>query len=82
MRKLILLVAKRLTKLVADAGSINQLNLTPAFWSLILGQNPDVCRNTGVVEQICRHLYDCFKQIIFKKISSDLRFAGGRTTGK
>ena len=81
-QQFVFLVACRLAQLVEDAGGINQLHIALAFRALVLGQNPDIGGNAGVVKQVRGQRNNGFQQILFQNPAANLAFAGCCTARK
>lgn len=62
-RNLVFLIAQGFTQLFEESRSINQLNFALAFRTLILGENPNVCSDAGVVKEVCGQRNDGFDQL-------------------
>ncbi len=77
---LVALVAQGFAQLVRDSGGVDELHLAATLLVLVLGQDPDVGGDAGVVEQVSRQRDDGFDQVIFEQPTTDLALPGSSTS--
>ena len=69
------LIAQTLSTLVITLACIYKLDFTLTFFAFILGDKPNICSNTGIVEQVVRQLNDSLQPVVFQQIATDFTFA-------
>ena len=58
--------------------AVDELHLAPALGDLLVGQHPDVGRDAGVVEHVCRQGDDGLQQVTLQNVAADLALAAAR----
>lgn len=72
---LITFVTKGFAELVTERRAIDELDLAFAFCSFVLGEDPDVGGDAGIIEEIGWQCDDGFDEVVFKHPPPDLTFA-------
>ena len=81
-RNFIFLIAQCFPQFFEERRSINQLNFALALRALVLGENPDICSNAGVIKQVSRQRNNRLDQIVFQHPAANLTLAGRYATGE
>src|SRR5258706_11424605 len=74
-RDLAALVAQRLAHWCPTGGGVNQLNLAAPGFDLLVGKNPNIGGNPGVVEKLFRECDDGFQPIVLQYPATDFGLA-------
>lgn len=76
------LAAQAFAHLLPHAAGVDQLDLVFAVLGLLVGDDPDISADAGIVEHVGRQADDGFQQIILEDIAADFAFPAARIAGK
>jgi hypothetical protein len=68
-------IAKVLAQLAVELAGIDQLHLALALARFVIGQQPDIGGDAGVVKQVVGQLDDRFEPVVFDNVPADIAFA-------
>ncbi len=75
-------VAQALAHFMIKLAGIDKLNLALAVSFLLIGDDPDIGADAGIVKKLIRHGDDRFQPVVFDDPSADIGFTTSGITGK
>lgn len=75
-------IAQSFTHLLIETGTVDQTHLALSANLFTIGENPNVCGNSGVIEQLVRQANNGLQQIVFDDPAADLAFTTASIAGK
>ena len=67
---------------MVKVAGVDELHLALALLGFLVGQNPDVGGDAGVVEQVVRQLDDGFEQVVLDEVAADVALATASIPGE
>ena len=81
-REFTVFVPQVFPKFLKTPGGINELDFSFFPVCFIVGQQPDIGGDSGVVKQIVGQLDDGFQQVVFNDVAADIAFTASRIPGE